>query len=94
MIVVEEQAMTILPVNARNEMYSVARYKFDFDENEVSQIDKWLKKHEKVCPLKETIEKTTIGETGKHYKFYPTGIGMFKEVECHCGSRLLVDSNF
>jgi hypothetical protein len=70
----------------------------DLTDDEIKQIEKWSKKHNKKCPiLKKHKDKTTspygtIGG-GRTYTFTPTSIGTIITVECPCGEEFLVDNN-
>ena len=65
---------------------------FGLNDEEMTKLNKWLKKHDKTCPFKK--EQGAIG--GRlTYSFTPTGLGIITEVECACKEKIdLTDYNW
>ena len=58
---------------------------FSYDEEELKKYNKWMKKHNKKCPL-----YGNDGAIGGRitYSFTPTSLGLIKKIECGCGEKL------
>lgn len=60
---------------------------FTLNEKEKSEVNEWLKKHNKTCKYKKNNISTAIG--GRiTYKFTPTSLGVVIVVECACGKQI------
>lgn len=66
---------------------------FDLNKKEKTDLETWLKKHDKTCKYKKFESTGAIG--GRiTYKFTPTSLGAIIVVECACGKQIdITDTN-
>ena len=65
----------------------MATKKFELDDDQVTKLNKWLKRHNKKCPDKFLDKQGAIG--GRlSYHFTPTGVGTAAVVHCRCGKKV------
>jgi hypothetical protein len=59
---------------------------FKLNEKQVEKLNKWLKRHDKICKFKKEKGDTIGGRLT--YRFTPTGLGVIAAVHCLCGKRV------